>query len=774
MMALSVIASALSSCVNEEYDVDNLNTEVTLVSEGLTLPLGTTKPLTLKSLFSDMDAEVLQVLDGGAYALCINDKISLGDQIPSLDEMLEIPDMKLPELILERDHPMGIWEYGESAKEMEVDVVDIHLMTSMKFNMPDNIPFAGVNDIYLGDLPETVVDPVSVNVIVKSEAPEGISNISDVKMTSSSMMKITLSLQNSFLTEGEVVPDMVLDFSELMTVDGGKRNIDIADDFILNADNGYSASRSFNIETVDISESDWDGTVLDVKKTLKVSGKAAVMDAVADLSKIAAGKGGVTLKVDVEFSDIAIESITMDIDDIEVAEHMDILLELDEMTLPEGIKSIEKVVFKDGSYLDLILKLENIDRIAGLEARVNRLEMTFPEEIIVKEAVNGKLVITDVNLSEGLEEKIHIEEISFPDPVNGKISYCADIKVDAIMTAGGRICSADLPSVPAEDAVFKVKAKSCFDVDHFKFDIDGPEHKLELEPFEFTFEIPDDIPAFMKGDSFVLDLANPHLVVKAKTNIGIPVKGTVVINPVTGGVINEDGQVKATISLPYTETASEVDSVMFWFAKDKAGCPAGYTFVEADISKLIRRIPDEIRFSLTAGTDPDASCVIEPSADYILDFEYDLVVPLEFGKDLHIEFTDTLEGVPDILGQLLEKNPVQLSGSITSSLPVALEMKLDMLDLNDNLIPVEKPAVQVISACDSNGKAVNTPLDLTLDVKEGTSSAGLSSIKVTFVVTSPGLAGVPVDEEDFVQADIKFSLPEGITVDAETFNSDQN
>ena len=302
MMALSIIASALSSCVNEEYDVDNLNTEVTLASEGLILPLGTTKPLTLKSLFSDMDADVLQVLDGGAYALRINDGISLGNQIPSLDEVLEMPDMPLPEILCEYEYPMGIWEYGKSAKEMEVQVADIHVITPKLFKLPDNLSVTDVNEIHLGDYPGTVVDPISVSVIVNSESPDGISNVGDVKMTSSSMMKITVSLQDSFITSGEVVPDMVLDFTDLMTVDGGKGNIEITDDYILNEANGYSVSRSYNIEMINILESDWNGNVLDMMRTMEVSGRAVLLDAMTNIDKVAADKGGINLKVDVEFT----------------------------------------------------------------------------------------------------------------------------------------------------------------------------------------------------------------------------------------------------------------------------------------------------------------------------------------------------------------------------------------------------------------------------------------------------------------------------------------
>lgn len=90
----ALLASCLSSCVNEEYDVENLNTEITVGAEGLTLPIGSTKQLNLKDLIAGMDEDMLQVLDGGAYALRICDTLSLGEQLPDLKGMIDIPDVE--------------------------------------------------------------------------------------------------------------------------------------------------------------------------------------------------------------------------------------------------------------------------------------------------------------------------------------------------------------------------------------------------------------------------------------------------------------------------------------------------------------------------------------------------------------------------------------------------------------------------------------------------------------------------------------------------------
>ena len=92
-------------------------------------------------------------------------------------------------------------------------------------------------------------------------------------------------------------------------------------------------------------------------------------------------------------------------------------------------------------------------------------------------------------------------------------------------------------------------------------------------------------------------------------------------------------------------------------------------------------------------------------------------------------------------------------------------MQIDMLDADKKVMPVEKTAVQAISACNSDGSAVVTPLELAIDLKEDSSVADLAALKVTFRVTSPNYTGIPVDEADFVQADLKIAVPDGLTVD---------
>ena len=211
LIAVSAIfAAALSSCVNEEYDVKDINTAVTLGSEGIALPLGSTKQLTLKNLLSSMDEDMLQVLEGGAYAFRLSDTLNLGDQLPDLSEMLVIPDVvfeekttfnlsgidvesmsiegqefayefevadagldtdvEIPAMSINENDPTGIWEYGKAAREMTIDIDDIHLATQPIFSF-SGIPGGGSGEISLPDFPKTAIEADVVPFVVKSEAP---------------------------------------------------------------------------------------------------------------------------------------------------------------------------------------------------------------------------------------------------------------------------------------------------------------------------------------------------------------------------------------------------------------------------------------------------------------------------------------------------------------------------------------------------------------------------------------------------------------------------
>ena len=1121
-LGMLIFAAALlcfSSCVNEEYDVAEMDTEITLGGESLTLPLGSTKQLKLKNLMAGMSEDMLQVLDGG-YAFRINDKLDLGEQLPDMKDMLVIPDVVFeekttynlsgfedesmsidaqefsysfeladdeldldvdtPKIAENNSNPTGIWEKGKSARDMEIELNDVQLTTQALFEAPRVSVSEG--KVNVPDFPETPVEPETATISVTSQAPDGISNISDVMMADNAVMEIKLTAVNSFLSSGDVIPNMVLNLNGLAVLEKGMEQIAINEDFTLSAANGYAVTKNFKVVELVVESSDWDAAGrLNLNKDVEMKGSAVLKNVVVDAAELAGYTAdGMGLHVEISFKDMNIKSIMMDVELDPVVETMTIPVTIDELELPDGVTGVNKVAFTEASILDMSIATKNLN-IPGLDLQLQSIKAVFPESMNVLEAVDGVWEVTGVNLDKAFERQLHVSEFYLPAAVEGKISYSENVELEAVMTLGGRICSADVPYTEETDGVFMVNAESEFEIDDYYAQIDGVTHDLDLEPREFSYSLPADIadigtftifpegepalvvdfefpktdpkiqagkdglviklpeflkfkqtgyefdhetntlyikgdvpeqiqlpieklvvtpekddetggfmangqiiieglfevapgevsgstiellveseaciianipvivaseisfdkfeiesaeqfeftilkgddlpeqvksvsevllddvnvqidievadmpdfgvdplveftlelpealvldeadprvkgnmvsvsgaiknnkvdikpiavkaidlsdydlssgkdivatmsvnglisvaepnvalkdlggdmimniraaiedidieqvsasvdykidginqafkleglPEFMKGDGFVIDLANPHLVLKTTTNMGIPVSGTLAIVPIIGGVENKEARIDATINLPYTDSPDKTESMALWFGADKESCPADYTFVEADINKLIRRLPDELRISLVAGTDSNKECVLNPSAEYDLEMEYDFVVPLAFGKDLHIELCDTIYLAAPIVGHILEKNKVQLAGSIKSSLPVQLELNIELLDDEYKPIPMEQSATQRISAGNSDGTAAESPLDLLLALDKNASASGLAGVKLTFEVSAPNSTGRPVGEEDFVQADLKITVPEGITLDIE-------
>lgn len=560
MMFSAVLASGLTSCVNEEYDVSNINSEITLAGNGLTLPLGSTKQLTIKNVLKDMDMDMLRVQEDGSYAIGVKDELDLTSVLPDLGGMGHVDDIKV-----------------------------------------------------------------------------------------SSNMTIPM-------------------FKGNMNVDLGKFEVEVKDDFeFVVLQSSFASDAVTGVETIMFEDACLD-----------------ISFAFSNLPSFAAGK-----EMSVDFN----------------------------ITLPE----------------EMILD-ESDERVDGNVVRVSS---------VIK---NGNLSVAPVKI---LAMDLSKYDLTEGEDLLGKVEVDGVFHVATTISSGSQGGTSDMKiSVAVKNlSVEKMVA-------HVQYEIDGTEQHIAMDGF----------PDFMKDDSFVLDVAHPHIMIKAATNMGIPASGELMIIPVADGVAHKEDMIDVYLTLPKSESSDKTASVTYWLGDDSKLCPKGCTFVKADISKLIKKIPDEFLFKLSSSTDQVEDCVLEPAADYIFDIDYDFVLPLDFGKDLHMEMTDTITDLSGLFGQIFEKNSVKISGDVTSCLPIQLDLNIELLDAKGKVIKTETPVKQTIAACKADGTPSVSPLSLTVDVADGASVQNVDAMKVSFVVSAPNASG-PVKEDDYVQANLKLALPEGITID---------
>lgn len=555
VMALSsllLLSFMTASCVNEEYDMseDNLNLEVTPFEDGLTLPLGSTDPIKLKELLKDVDADILDVGENGAYSISFNDSFDMTDQLSSLTDLIDIPDVdfsqkvsfqlndidvsdikvdaqdyafehelsasvEAPEVtvpsVSERfEVAAGLSDYAPDASEMAIDMDPVeHEMEFMSFSDAiDDLP-----SIIDGDTPVSLEDEMFSDFLVTSvefgveqtvgmniSLPKGIRSVDEIILSDKAAIKVTMELVNSFLYSGALVPDVDLDLHNIFHLKGIPNDVaHLEDDFRLTEENNYKQSVVYDIESLVVSSDDWSRKdndspyVLDKDFDVIASGNIVFEDLMTTTNLIKNCKN-IDVKLVIEFVDLEIVDVVMGIDPVTISQENKVAMSIDNIEIPAEIKSIGDVTFTQNSGLDIVVKAQNIDKIQGLEAELELLSVAFPDELDVEGAdADNKITISDVDLSQGVTKHVRVKGIDLPDPVNGKISFSREIEVKALAKAAGSVHSASLPSDQADDVKVIVEVGTALEVDGYEVDMLGYDYKLDIAPEQIKVEIPEAI-----------------------------------------------------------------------------------------------------------------------------------------------------------------------------------------------------------------------------------------------------------------------------------------
>lgn len=292
-----------------------------------------------------------------------------------------------------------------------------------------------------------------------------------------------------------------------------------------------------------------------------------------------------------------------------------------------------------------------------------------------------------------------------------------------------------------------------------------------IDPVAETIELAE-VKSLINTDNIqtTIDLEHVHLAVDLETNLGISAKANAKIVPYYDGAPAE--AIDVALEVKAAASAAQPRKTSFWLGDKAECCPEGYEFKEIPILDLIRNIPDSIQVNVTAGTDPNEECVLEPSADYLLKLDYALDIPMRLGDDFKFEFRDTLSGIPPVISTIFRSGNLILAGEIESSLPFELDLKAVLLDEDGNVIRLaEGSGLQVIKGCTVDGSPVKTDLYLKMAKNEDESLPEISAVELNFAARSSG-SGAPITDETFIKATLHALVPDGIHVDLRDFMND--
>jgi len=220
--------------------------------------------------------------------------------------------------------------------------------------------------------------------------------------------------------------------------------------------------------------------------------------------------------------------------------------------------------------------------------------------------------------------------------------------------------------------------------------------------------------------------------------------------------------------MPKALSPSSPRKTKFWIAPDSAGMPHNYVFVQADIQKLFKTLPDDIGYKIKASADVSEQHYINLLADYSMDVKYDVTVPFAFGEELNVHIKDTISGLNPMIGEsALSGKSLELLGIFQNSIP--LELELELIPLDKDNIPLDVvPARQLISAGARDGSPTTSNLTIKLNDPNGELKK-LRGFELSFKASSNStVAGTPIRPNNYIIAELKARLNGGITIGGKT------
>lgn len=444
--------------------------------------------------------------------------------------------------------------------------------------------------------------------------------------------------------------------------------------------------------------------------------------------------------------------------------------------LPEQLVSIDRVEFED-VFFNLSVDASKLPDLGSTKLSLE-FEIGLPDMIVldsdkVKDGnvlsvkgeldKDGKIVVDPIRIA-----ALDLSEIDLKNLEGLKDTIAIDGKVrleDVALEIDewlGKSLEVAVDGGIKDIVISKVSGKVDVGVEPIKTTVDLTEIKDMLDDERFEIE----------GIANIL----PDIAVAAdiKTNLGVPLGAKMSITPYLDGAPDTDGIWDEQLTLRHSQSAVDTSYTRYWISTlqeaDDKSRPEGYNHLYFPLRKYLSNIPDSLSISIEAGTDPEQMCIIEPTHEYVVEASYSTHIPLAFGDTFSATYRDTIPELPAIVGQLLAMGDLVITGEITSSLPVEIDMKVNLLDSDGNKVPLDdKASSQKIKGCDSNGEPVVTELYLGLQKQEGAKFKDVSAIEVELNLS--GIADVPLSDKSFIQLSLQALVPEGVTVDVNELNS---
>ena len=278
------------------------------------------------------------------------------------------------------------------------------------------------------------------------------------------------------------------------------------------------------------------------------------------------------------------------------------------------------------------------------------------------------------------------EDENILDIVNNKFTLDGNASVEIELNGAGTILAAQ-PQVRTDFSIEELEITRIAGI------IDASAHE------SFSIEI-GSMPDFLEGNDITLDLSNPYIKLCATNPMGIPVKTHLTIDPKdsNGESLNAEPITVDTIYMAqatYDATnhvmipsenniyISQREPTTSWVDAEKKTFWLNdtlYTWAQGNLPALLNnKIPSSLEATVSAQTDKNVEHIAllnnQPSE---VSVSCDITVPMEFGENFAINFSEIEGGLDDIFADF-SMQEAAIIASYTTTLPLDLEFTLEPL-----------------------------------------------------------------------------------------------
>lgn len=246
------------------------------------------------------------------------------------------------------------------------------------------------------------------------------------------------------------------------------------------------------------------------------------------------------------------------------------------------------------------------------------------------------------------------------------------------------------------------------------------------------------IPDFLQGGNVVVDLYNPQIKLTVTSDMDVP--GTL------NGVIKsfKNGQLLATVNVDNIPIDANKTSTICICRRSEGISGFDHVLTNANLSKLIETIPDNITFSANASADQTNNYRFELGHNYTVQPAYSVDAPIAFGENASIEYRDTLDGwnndIKDF--ELAEGAYVNMDASIKSCVPAYMTVSAVPVDVNGNAISADELSVEVTGSVEASKDGVSeTTSPINIKVSQMKKGAMKKLDGIVFVVAGKASDG---------------------------------